>query len=419
MLPETLKVMKDKCVLLADLSTLMGWEYMVTDTIADFKGYRKWRKAYNKDLESVIFSTKVIDSFDRDMFIKWFDRLPAQARFRVKNRILYSKNNEAIKYPKLQVWYKEWENYKLEKQQEQRVLEEKVRQNEATLEDLNKLKEVKKEAKVTVGATNFNELYKDILSNNIDKLKLESFINKVNLPYNSLVFIDDSGSMSGGPFNFAQFIAAVCLAKNPDDDGRNLLAFFNTDLHMHTYVDVRCAETPNWMMRGKISKINPEPFIDPKKSFYDNFIRIKQFCNGVFQGGGTDIAAIPVALEKGCRNFPDLIDSLKNYPVWTIISDGEWNSLPSPEKSIKLFQDRCKKLLGFTPFIVAIDIEKYGYVSANRFEGVENFIYIPSNPAQIEQFLVNFKDIDTADVYMPLQSIFRSDRYKLVRDNTL
>ena len=43
-------------------------------------------------------------------------------------------------------------------------------------------------------------------------------MNKVNLPYNSLVIIDSSGSMSGKPFLYAAFIAAVCLCKHPDDD---------------------------------------------------------------------------------------------------------------------------------------------------------------------------------------------------------
>jgi hypothetical protein len=46
-------------------------------------------------------------------------------------------------------------------------------------------------------------------------------------------------------------------------------------------------------------------------------------------------------------------------------------------------------------------------------------MYIPSNPAQIEQFLTNFKDMDIFDVYTPLQSIFRSNRYDIVRSLVL
>ena len=160
MLPETKKVMEDKVKLLIMLSELMGWEYEVNENYANFKGYRKWRKDYNGDLESVLFSTGKINEFDKQSFIDWFDKLPSQARFRVKNRILYSKikDTEKDKYSKFQPWLTEWEKYKESKQEEQRVLEEKVRQGQATEEDKIKLKKVAKQAKVNTGATNFKEL---------------------------------------------------------------------------------------------------------------------------------------------------------------------------------------------------------------------------------------------------------------------
>lgn len=424
MLPETRKIMEDKVKLLTELSDMLGWSYDVTPTTANFRGYRAWRKDYNGDLESVLFSTGKINEFKKDEFIDWFDKLPAQARFRVKNRILYSriKDTETPKYPQLQKWYKEWEEYKESKQAEQRVLEEKVRQGQATEEDEIKLKKVKKEAKVTVGATSFNDLYKDILNGNVDKLKLESFVNKVNLPYNSLVIIDDSGSMSGAPFNFASFLAAVCLVKNPDDDGRNLLGFFNDSSHWHSYIDRQATETPNWMIRKKVAKTVPQPFVDPHKSFYENYKRIKSFCNAEFQGGCTNISSIPEGLNWYCKEFPETLDALKSYPIWTIISDGEWNNLRSPEASINDFMRRCKNYFGFRPFIVAIDVAgRYGMgnVRAEQFSGIDNFMYIPSNPAQIEQFLTNFKDMEVFDAYTPLQSLYRSNRYSIVRDNIL
>lgn len=436
MLPETKKVMEDKAKLLIELSKMMGWEYDVTPTIANFKGYRAWRKEYNKDLESVIFSTGAITDMGKDVFLNWFDKLPSQARFRVKNRILYSKKKvlytdeslskdleqEVPKYPLLQQWYKEWEQYKTAKQQEQRVLEEKVRQGQATEADKEKLEEVKRQAKVTVGATNFNEIYDQICNNNIDELKLESFMNKVNLPYNSLVIIDDSGSMSGAPFNFASFLASVCLVKNPDDDGRNLLGFFNNHSHWHSYIDCKAEETPNWMMRRTVAKVKATPFIDPKKSFYENYLRIRSFCNGAFQSGSTNISAIPEGLKRTCDEHPEVLDALKSYPVWTIISDGEWNNLYSPEASMNDFMRKCENYFGFKPFIVAIDTKKgWGWSDSKveRFSGIDNMIYIPANIAQIEQFLTNFKDMDVFDVYTPLQSLYRSNRYDVVRTNVL
>lgn len=425
MLPETKKVMEDKVKLLIELSQMMGWEYDVTPTVANFKGYRAWRREYNGSLESVLFSTQKILEFTEDQFIDWFDKLPSQARSRVKNRIFYSKkkDSEEPKYlERYRQWIDKWESYKASKQAEQRVLEEKVRQGQASEEDVVKLAKVKKEAKVNVGATNFNDLYADILSGKVDKLKLESFINKVNLPYNSLVIIDDSGSMSGAPFNFATFLASVCLVKNPDDDGRNLLGFFNNTSHWHSYIDCQAAETPNWMMRKKVAKVKKTPFVDPHKSFYENYTSIKMFCNGVFQSGGTNISAIPEGLNATCKQHPEVLDALKSYPVWTIISDGEWNNLRSPEASINDFMRKCENYFGFRPFIVAIDIDRgFGFntARAEQFSGIDNFMYIPSNPAQIEQFLTNFKNMDVFDVYTPLQSIHRSNRYDVVRDNVL
>ena len=425
MLENTKQLMEAKAVFLSKLSELAGWEYEVNGTYANFKGYRKWRQEYNQELESVLFSTGKVFDFSKDEFLKWFDKLPAQARYRTKNKILYSKNaDESFKYPQLQGWYKEWETYKESKQKEQRVLEEKIRQGNASLQDVEKLEKVKKEAKVNVGATNFKQLYEDIKSGRVDELKLEAFMNKVNLPYNSLVILDDSGSMRGEPFNFGCFLAAVCLCKNPDDDGRNLLGFFNTKSHWHGYIDVAAKVTPNRIMRSSVAQVAKSPFVDPKLSFYQNYKNIEAFCKGVFQNGCTNISAIPEGLKQVCDVNPAILDAVKSYPVWTIISDGEWNNLRSPEASINDFFRKCESWFGFKPFIVAIDVDG-GYYSpsigsnAERFSGIDNFIYIPANPAQIEQFLTNFHDMDVFDVYTPLQSIFRSNRYDLIRQFTL
>jgi hypothetical protein len=423
MLEETRRVMENKSKFLIELSQLMGWEYEVHGCYSNFKGYRTWRKEYNQDLESVLFSTGKILEFDKVNFLEWFDKLPAQARFRVKNRILYSKDGEAPKYAKFQKWYEEWETFKTKKQEEQRVLEEKVRQGQASETDLAKLEKVKKQAKVTVGATNFKDLFQEICDGNIDRLKLESFMGKVNLPYNSLVIVDDSGSMRGAPFNFATFIASVCLCKNPDDDARNLLGFFNTRTHWHSCIDVTTNRTTNSILRTTVAKKEVTPFVDPTKSFYENFVNIHNFCKAVFQGGGTNISAIPEGLKTVCNSYPEVLDALKSYPVWTIISDGEWNNLRSPEASLNDFFRKCENYFGFRPFIVAIDIANRWFspnpTNAERFSGIDNFMYIPSNPTQIEQFLTNFKDMDVFDVYTPLQSIYRSNRYELVREATL
>lgn len=421
MLPETKMVMEHKGLFLKELSALMGWEYDIHGSYANFAGYRKWRKEYNQNLESVLFSSGKILDFTKDEFINWFDKLPATARFRVKNRILYKTNDDGTpKYANLEKWYVEWEQYKEKKQAEQRVLEEKVRQGNANADDVAKLQKVKKEAKVTTGATNFKEIYDDILRGRVDELKVESFMNKVNLPYNSLVIIDDSGSMSGAPFNFASFMASICLVKNPDDDGRNLLGFFNDYSRLYGYIDQKATKMPNSLLRRGSTKTVSAPFVDPNKSFIQNYKNIDSFCRAVFQSGCTNISSIPEGFKRCIDNDPSIKDAIMNYPIWTIISDGEWNNMHSPEASMNDFMRKCEMWFGFKPFIVAIDISKYTlHNDANRFAGIDNMIYIPSNPVLIEQFLMNFNDMDVYDIYAPLQSIYRSNRYDIVRENVL
>ena len=414
LLPETKKIMLAKKKFIEKLSDMMGWETY------NLKGYRDWRKQYNGELESVLFSTGKINEFTKDEFISWFDKLPAQARFRVKNRILYSKKeNEELKWRGFQRWLQEWETYKEKKQEEQRVLEEKVRQGQASEEDKIKLQKVKKEAKVTTGATNFKELYNDICKGYIDKLKLESFINKVHLDYNTLVIIDDSGSMSGSPFNFATFLASVCLVKNPDDDARNLIGFFASDSHWHSFMDSTIGKTPNSLMRQRVAQTNKKPLVDPTLSFYDNYKRIDKFCRSVFRGGGTYLHTIIRDLKPLVDENPELLDTLKSYPIWTIVSDGDINSSYDAKSSIQQFFNDCQAAFGFKPYLVLIDVADQRYLHPDKFEGLENFMYIPGNIALIEQFLTNFKDMDVMDVYQSLQALYRSNRYELVRANTL
>ena len=423
MLPETKKVMTDKLIFLSELSKMMGWE------TSYLKGYREWRKQYNGDLESVMFTTGKINEFTKDEFIDWFGKLPAQARFRVKNRILYSEHEverpdggkySEFKWAKFQPWVKEWETYKENKQQEQRILEEKVRQGQASVEDKIKLEKVKKEAKVTIGATNFKEIYDQIGTGTIDKLKVESFMNKVNLPYNSLTIIDSSGSMSGRPFRYAAFIAAVCMCKNPDDDGRNLIGMFDGVSRWYSYIDSQ-ATSKNSIIRSTVAKTKAQPFVDPSKSFLENYDRISRFLVDKFHGWNTDISCIPEGLKLTCDAHPEVLDAVRNYPVWTIISDGMFNNMYSPEACMNDFFRKCENYFGFRPYVILMDITgaQGSHVKADHFSGIDNMMYIPSNPALIEQFLTNFKDMDVFDVYTPLLSMYRSNRYEPVRKNTL
>lgn len=418
MLPETKLIMEAKVKFLKRLSKLMGWEYKVQGNICNFKGYRQWRKLYNTNLESVLFSTGKINEFDETQFLQWFDQLPALARQRVMMRV-----GKSAKWAKFILWIAHWKTFKEEKQKEQRILEEKVRQGTASLEDKVKLEQVKKEAKVTTGAVTFNELYQQIIDDRVDELKLEAFVqNKVNMPYNNLVIIDGSGSMTGAPYNFAAFLAAVCLCKNPDDDARDMLGIFSDETKWYTHIDKQLEAPRQRFFRAIARQIAPKPFVNPELSFLENYRNINGFCQAVFEGGCTDISSLFRSIKWAVENNSQVIDGFKQYPVWTIISDGEWNNLPSPEASVNDLLTLCDRHLGFKPFIVAIDIKRDSdrlKRGVERFSGIENLIYIPANVAQIEQFLCNFKDMDILDIYSPLQSLYRSNRYELVRQNVL
>lgn len=97
---------------------------------------------------------------------------------------------------------------------------------------------------------------------------------------------------------------------------------------------------------------------------------------------------------------------------------GEWNSLYSPEASMNDFMRKCEDYFGYRPFIIGIDVMS-GRINYDRFAGIDNMVYIPGAPEMIEQMLLNFKDMDRFDVYTPLESIYRSNRYELIRDAVL
>ena len=398
MLTETRQVMQHKVDFLVRLSKKLKWDYRIDGNLAIFKGYREWRKKYNGDLESVLFSTNKIKEFSKDAFINWYGKLPALARGRVTSRIM---KNE--KWASFQPWIDEWKYYKELKQAEQRLLEEKIRKGLATESEKAELEKVKKEAKVTVGAVDFHQIYNEAMCGTVDKLKLESFINKINLRYNSLVFVDASGSMSGEPFNFASFLASICLIKNPDDKARNLLGLFSRKA-------------------GWYDKIGDAPFVNPLWSFYENYTAISNFCHEQFHQkfhDWTDISTIIGLIKEKMEDDANLAEKLKLYPVWTIISDGEWNNLEKPELCINDLLHQCEKTLGFKPYIVAIDVNCSNRIDVKRFANIDNFIYIPSNPAQIETLLTNFDNLTSFDIYMPLKSLYHSNRYAIVRQFTL
>lgn len=98
---------------------------------------------------------------------------------------------------------------------------------------------------------------------------------------------------------------------------------------------------------------------------------------------------------------------------------GDVNNAPNAKDSILELQHQCEQWLGFIPYLVIIEIKNFNNYDINHFANLDQVMYIPGKVELIEQMLVNFKDIDMFDVYTPLQSLYRSDRYEIIRKNVI
>lgn len=425
MLPETLAIMKVRADLIEDISKSQGFlvetkgkkgqEYKV------FAGYYAWRKKYNSELESVLFSSGKILTYDKEQFFKFLEIQPSDARFRVRNRVLF---DETKKWKELGVWYKEWEAFKEGAQAEQRELEAKISTDGITDDTAIQLAEIKKVAKVNVGAVNFPGMFDEIVKGTVDRLKVQPFLDKVVLPYNTLVFVDDSGSMNGrwggydgnfSPRDFAAFMATICLTKNPDQEARGLLGLFSSTCRMFSGITETTVK-PNSLLTGTTFSHPSTPFIKETDHFLTNLARVKRFLDGNTMGRMTNVRAIPDNLNQWVDGDPNKLELIQNYPVWTLISDGNFNQLTNAAASANDFMRACENYFGFRPYVILIDVASHSSQNIEQFTGIDNLMVVPPNPINIEMFLTHFKDMDVFDIYTPLNSLYESHRYDPVKN---
>lgn len=414
LLPETISMMKWRTKLIKLISDKCSFPYEDRGKYILFTGFYKWKSTYNQNLESFIFSSGSIKDFTKEDFHSMLETMPSDARFRVRNRVLYSD-----KWTNLKKWYQEYEKFKTEAQTKQRVLETRIEQGIGTQEDVEQLKQVKKQAKVNTGAVEFAEMFGQIMSGTVDKIKVQPFLDKINLPYNNLVFCDDSGSMSsrhGMNFSarqFAAFMATICLMKNPDVEARNIVGLFSRTCRMFNGI-TKINVAQNSLLVSKTKNIGRQALIDPEQHFIDNVTRFRQWLDSESQGSMTSISSVLSYLETWMLDANHL-EELRKYPVWTFISDGNFNNKANVTASIADFFRRCQNTLGFKPYIILIDVAYNSSAKIENFEGIDNVMMVPPNPAAIEMFLTNFRDMDVFDVYTPLLSMYRSKRYEPVR----
>lgn len=427
MLSETLEVMKTRFNLIKKISDThnflierkgkQGQRYIV------FTGFFAWRKKFNTEFESVLFSSGKIKEYDKMQFHALLEKMPSDARFRVRNRVLFDEKN---KWGSLGVWYKEWETFKENAQTEQRDLEAKIVGGSAVdADELQiKLAEVKKKAQVNSGSVNFLKMFDSIVQGKVDRVAVQPFLDKVVLPYNTLVFVDNSGSMKMSwnqqgrnytPRDLATFMATICLTKNPDAEARNLLGLFSIECQMYNGISTTTTSSNSLMVGKKVSHPSV-PLIKEEDHFLDNLDRMRKFVNDNQRNFMTNVASIPEDLNKWINGDPHKLEMLQNYPVWTLISDGNFNQMSNSTSSALDFMAKCEKYFGFRPFIILIDVAGDTSSDIKNFVGVEGMMMVPPNPMNIELILTHFKDMQAFDVFTPLQSLFSSSRYDPVKD---
>lgn len=427
LLKQTVISMRKKEEFYTILSKEMGWLIQVHPNNIRFIGLNEWKKQYNGELESVLFSTGRIVEFDKEQFFTWLNNLPSGARYRTRRRLLDKDDKLKGKWKSkhgnedLGKWFLAWEKFKESKQAEERVLTEKIRQGTASEEDKTKLKQVKKEAKVTTGGSNlFDEITK-FLQGKGDALTIESIFNKCKFEVPVLVIADRSGSMGGLPTHVCRLITTLTLLKNPSEDLDNVLVTFGTDATIYSDRS-KGVEATNRFTVGK--QVVIEKLIDRNKSFLDNLNNIAKLIHS--NDGGTNFDSVSKRFKSWLDNSLPEEKELKRemickYPVFLTISDGFFNSHYSQEASLRAFQQNMLQWFGWNGVVVIWDVVSGNTSEAStRFQNLENVIhYVGWNIGIINTIFTKIHDLDIIDIYTPLKSLYESNRYNLIKENII
>ena len=421
--------MQTKVNLYRILSEIMNWEVIYHPKNIQFKGLEEFKKEYNQNLESVLFSTKQICNLDKEQFFKLLNECPSGARYRIQRRLSTADNQCKGKWfnkqtgTDLGVWFHDWEDFKTVKQQEQRDLTEKVRQGTATTAEKKQLQQVKKEAKVTTGAVSLMDQLKKLMYNQADNLVIQSIMDKIKFEVPVLVISDCSGSMSGLPTWIARLLTTVTMLKNPSPDLDNLLVRFGSSCEFITD-NSKGTIQQNRFMTSKSTIVNK--LIDRTKDFAWNFNNLSKFVNSNM--GGTYFSTVSEKLTSWINEVPEFkqhrIEQLQQYPVIVVVSDGDMNSDYSAGESMNRFMNGMRQL-GWNGVVVVWNVKEgisdnYSLGSNDKFANVPNCIhYYGYNLGIINQIFTNIHDLDVIDVYQDLKSLHASNRYQIIKENVI
>ena len=401
------------------LSVELGWEVSRGEKYKKFTGLAEWKKQYTQELESVLFSTGKINDLDKIQFNDLLDKMPSSARFRTRRRLLDGDDKLKSKWKNdLGKWLLEWETNKAKLQETQRELTEKIRLGTASEEDKIALSQVKKAAKVnTGGETMFSILEKMQQSTTQLNLNAQSILDQVKFDVPVLTIADISGSMTGVATFMARLLSTITMLKNPSNELDNVLITFGSEANVYT--DGSTGTTrPNRFLQGVATKV--EKLIDRTKPFSENYGNISKFIDS--NGGSTNFTSVADTLGRWIESDPltkqHKIEQLQGYPVFVVVSDGDMNRLSNAAQSMLDFR---RKMLnyGWDGVVVIWDVVT-GRDEPSKFAGVPNTLHVMGyNAGVINQIFKNIDDLDVIDTYLPLKTLYMSNRYELIKQNTI
>jgi hypothetical protein len=423
-----------RTVFYQQLSEVMKWEVVKHKRNLQFVGMRNWKKEYNGDLESVLFSSGKITEFDETQFTKWLNTLPSGARYRVRRRLLDGTDKPKGKWTSkfggdLGQWFLNWEKFKDTAQEEQRVLEEKVRQGDTSEETKEKLQKVKKEAKVNTGAETLFSTFEKVLAGRMTPTEFnqsaQSILDKIKFEVPVLVIADRSGSMtshSGGlPMKMAQLATTLVMLKNPSDELDNVVVTFGSGAHFYTDRSTGVKKN-NRFMKGEAVTVNK--LVDREADFITNLTTVSTIVRGMNEG--TDLGQVAGAFKRWLDSSADEAErqvkreAIQSYPVFLVMSDGDLNSGPSASQSMAQFQQDMLQWFGWTGVVVVWNVSTDNKPRHDYFQGMQNVVhYFGFNAGIINTIFSKIHDLDIIDVFTPVKSLHESNRYEPVKQNVL
>jgi hypothetical protein len=430
----------------------MSWDIVKYEKNTRYVGYEKFRSKYLALTEAHLFSSMKIKAFDKVQFLTWLEGLPAGARYRTQCRIV---NKEGSILKTNSKWklstgedmgevYLQWIADKEVAMKKLVSLSDEDKKNM----DKGELKALSKQAKVTTGGTTLFDSLKELYSagHSIQytaesNVKLQTLIDKVKLDVPVMVCIDVSGSMgtaidAGGGLRidriqFAKLIASVMLYKNPNPDLGSMFTTFGSDATLYyDEAQVSVSESFNRYTQGATKSKKLPKLADRTKPFSETF----RLVDSLFRTEGvTNLNAVSRRLKAWVDEDPALkqmrVECIQQYPVWLIISDGDFNNGHSGPASLLQFKSEMLQWFGAEPVIVLWDIlsaDQAAYTSGDsghrdtRFESIDNFVHLAGvNPASLNQVFLNINDVQVIDIYTSLETLHKSDRYDPVKKLTI